>query len=145
MSNDKLKSLLHKYRAGETTRSEELYLQQHSFDIQAEEALWLQYVSAGKKSVPADLQQKAWQKINQQKVRRKQQIRWGMGIAATLLLTFYGWGWQKQQRRIQQNQMVLNEALQMFHQPEDQKAYKQVYYEDEFMIIYHYKKQTIKQ
>jgi hypothetical protein len=137
MKEERINTLTSKYKAGETSRQEELYLQKNSTKIENAQKDIFRYIQHHKKKAPRDFNEKQWQIFELKQKRRKIRRYSIISVAASVLIVVSLLLINTPQKEMDylEKQALLEEALLMIENAE-QDNQETVLYEDEMVIIY---------
>lgn len=136
MSNKENKNLLNKYLEAESSLEEEKQLLDGQNNDPAMDS-WFRFVNESKTKVPAGLNDKILASIESRNKSKHRFMNWGYGIAASIALIVGVFFFQSRENDdYLEKEALLNEALSMFPEPEQQDTDRTILYEDEMIIIY---------
>lgn len=136
MSNKENKNLLNKYLEAESSIEEEKQLLRGQNDDPAMDS-WFRFVNESKTKAPAGLNDKILASIESRNNSKHRFMNWGYGIAASITLIIGIILFQSRDNDdYLEKEALLNEALSMFPEPEQQHTDRTILYEDEMIIIY---------
>ena len=137
MNEERIKDLLDKYKAGETTSNEELYLQNNSNELHREHHDMFTYIGKSKIKAPENFNREQW-KIFELKQKQKRINRYSMvSIAASIIVVVSLLLMNPSENKMStaEKQALLDEALLMIEEPQKENL-ETVLYEDDMVIIY---------
>lgn len=142
MKEHKLQELIDKYKAGQTSLSEEQALLQQFESLPPEMKAWAKFVEKKKIEAPEGLNDRLWDSFEKKKTKTKSKTKTSgnllavISIAASVTLmvsVFALWNHSKQESSMSyaEKQAQLNQAMDMFSQPTED-----ILYENEMIVIY---------
>ena len=137
MKEEHINHLISKYKAGETSKQEELYLQHHSENLEHEQKDMFKYIHEHKTHAPSNFNEDQW-KIFQLRQKQRKINRYSIiSVAASLIVvvTLFLMKPAGKEMDITEKQAKLNEALQLIDNTQ-QVNENDILYEDELVIIY---------
>lgn len=138
MNEKEIEMLIEKYEAGASTLHEEQFLFDNAENSHSISEVWSTFVKRNRIEAPEDFNDKLWksfQKRNVSKHRYKISI---VSVAASIILiialSIGNFG--QNELSYKEKEALLNEALDMFVEPEHEVTQERILYEDEIIIIY---------
>lgn len=138
MENEKQTSLTSKYLNAKTSLSEEEVLFSNSQDTDTGIDNWSKYVRHTRKSAPTDLNSNLWKRSSLSKNAKTRIIIPLVTMAASVLLFFMVRHFDKPFNgpSYQEKKMLLEEALAMFDETEQNTTENKIIYNDDLIVIY---------
>lgn len=137
MKEAHIKTLLEKYKNGQTTLEEEKYLFKNKDKVLSPLTDWIAFEQKNKKKVPENLNEKLWYSFDE-KTKTKRKILKSTTIAAAtiaLLFTLYVKNTATETQTAAEKEALLKEAKSLFSDLENPKN-KDIIFEDDLIIVY---------
>ncbi|MEM6894487.1 MAG: hypothetical protein AAF554_12410 [Bacteroidota bacterium] len=138
MKESKLKKLLERYKAGETTLEEERLLFEETEDSEPSWVAWSTFVKNNKIEPPKDLNDRLWESFEPKTHSRRKKVIAMLSAAATVLvLVALAMGNLGQKElSYSEKEALLNEALELFPETTEEVTEREVIYENEMITVY---------
>jgi len=137
MKEEPINQLIHKYKAGETSKQEELYLQDNSEKLTDEDKGIFRYIHEHKTRAPLHFNEDQWKLFQIRRKQRKIKRYSIISVAASLIIvvTLFLMKPAGNEMDIAEKQAKLKEALQLLDHAQKTNE-NNILYEDELVIIY---------
>ncbi len=138
MKEKTIERLIKKYKEGASTLQEEQVLFDNSENSPSMMDAWAAFINQNKIEVPRNLNDRLWDSFQNRTTRKRRlKIKILSAAASVLLLIAFFIGFREQkQLSYKEKEVLLNEALNMFVDYEQEIARESIIYEDEQIIIY---------
>lgn len=138
MKEKKIDNLIEKYEAGASTSQEEQFLFDNAENSGSTIEAWSTFVKRNKSEAPENFNDTLWDSFQNRNIRKRRFKIAIMSAAASVLLIialFIGNPGQKK-LSYSEKEALLNQALNMFPDSEQEITKGNIIYEDEIIIIY---------
>ena len=138
MKEKEFEKLTEKYTEGASTLHEEQFLFDNAENSRSKVEAWSTFVKRNKREAPKNFNDTLWDSF-QNRTIRKGRLKIGiMSAAASVILIVTLFIGNPGQKKLSYNEKeaLLNQALNMFADSEQEIAKENIFYEDEMIIIY---------
>lgn len=138
MNEKGIEKLTKEYEAGASTLNEEQFLFDNAENSHSISEVWSTFVKRNRIEAPEGFNDKLWNSFQRRTVRKHRFKISVISVAASIILIIalsIGDFGQKE-LSYKEKEALLNEALDMFVEPEHEVTQERILYEDETIIIY---------
>jgi GTP-binding protein EngB required for normal cell division len=138
MKDKNIKTLIDKYEAGQSSIDEEKIIIDAVKDSNSNDNQWFKFLKQQSTKVPVDFNEKLWEKFDDKTQSKRKLIISILSTAAAVLLfaTLYFGGNQQEGMSYKEKAALLNQAIEMTSNQEQDIAKQDILYEDQTIIIY---------
>lgn len=138
MRDNNIEKLIEKYNSGESSIAEERYLLKNVKHSKRTLKSWFNFLELQKTEAPTNFNDIIWAKFEHKTKTKSKLIISVLSVAASCLfiLAFYINNHQQEVLSYDEKAALLNQALEIIAEKEQQVAEKDIIYEDKNLIIY---------
>lgn len=137
MSEETIKNIIQKYKAGESSLEEEKHLFNSEEKMEKPFKIWSSFVIQNQNEIPENLNEKLWISF-EEKTKRKSKFKITVLSAAAsivFLLSFFFYNNNQSKLKEIEKAALLEEAKRMFNNTDNEEMYTKLL-EDELVIVY---------
>lgn len=138
MKEAEFEKLIEKYKNGDSTLKEEIFLFNSTKELRPSLEAWATFVKNSKTQTPKDFNDRLWQSFQNKTNKKRKLFVKSIGVAASIIILvslFIGNLDQNGQSHAEKERL-LNQARDMFKGNEQEKIHRTIFYENEMIIVY---------
>ena len=138
MKEVEFEKLVEKYNEGDSSLKEEQLLFNNAKNSEHSLEAWSTFVKNNKKEIPKDFNDTLWESFQNKKTIKRKEIIKIMSVAATVLLiiSLFVGNLKLKEQSYSEKEVLLNQALNMFHNTTEKEVKYNIFYENEMIIVY---------
>ncbi len=138
MKENEFERLVEKYKEGKSTLKEENALFNNTKNAKPAFEAWSNFVKNNKTEAPKDFNDTLWRSFQNKKTRKRRGFIRIMFAAASvvLLISFFVSNQGQDEQSYSEKERLLNQALGMFNSSEQKEIQRNIFYENEMIIVY---------
>jgi hypothetical protein len=139
MQDKKIKNLIEKYEAGESSLEEEKFLFDNAGDSGGTLVAWSTFVKNNKKTAAANFNETLWESFERQRNKKRRLIIGALSAAASIVLitvSLFISNTQENELSYNEKAALLQESLEMFASVDGAQLEQDIVFENDLIVIY---------